>query len=219
MIGVNRRRYMGGGGGLACPYVTDGLIFWMDGIEKGSDSTAWTDLIGGTYKFPYNEHSTVESDCIHMDGEGSLSLNSTDMLCFEWTHTLEVVAQKIGSGAGAIYNSGWQDYLSCICVSDGFRISPSGWTEIRWDIKVPSTIIYSLVGTNPRFLNGTKYTTNLLYASYITTNQATLGGLLSSNFIECKVHCIRMYNRKLTDAEVLANHAVDNKRFNLGLTI
>ena len=216
MIGVDRRRVMGG---LACPYVTDGLIFWMDGIEKGSDSTAWTDLIGGTYKFPYNEHSTVETDCIHMDGKGSLTLNSTEKLCYWRMHTLEVVAQKIGSGAGAIYNSGWQDYMSCICVSDGFRTGPSGYTEIRWDIKVPSTIIYSLVGNNPRFLNGTKYTTKLLFASYPNTNQATLGGLLSNNFIECKVHCIRMYNRKLTDAELLANQAVDNERFNLGLTI
>lgn len=32
------------------------------------------------------------------------------------------------------------------------------------------------------------------------------------------IYCIRIYDRELTAQEILANQAVDNTRFNLGLT-
>lgn len=40
-----RRR--GAGGNNRLEYITDGLVFHMDGLNKGSNPNYWTDTVGG----------------------------------------------------------------------------------------------------------------------------------------------------------------------------
>lgn len=43
-----RRRMMMQQGGEPLPeYIQDGLVFWLDGIDKGNITGKWIDLIGG----------------------------------------------------------------------------------------------------------------------------------------------------------------------------
>lgn len=50
-------------------YVQDGLVFQLDGIEKGDSPTAWTDLKGGL-AFTYN-NCTLNSDNVEFNGKNS----------------------------------------------------------------------------------------------------------------------------------------------------
>lgn len=198
-------------------YVTENMVVHFDGIDKGGDSSAWTDIISGTLKFPYSEHSAIESNCIHMDGQGSLVASSFVPSRYQF----EICAKNINSGTGAIYCSGRQDDNCCIVQSDGFYTCPSGWGNIVWKVNPrPDTIVMSHCGNNkPKMLNGVIYPGTTVYKGYdVNNNITTLGGRNNSDYIECMVYSIRIYSRQLTESEMIHNQRVDNERFNMGLT-
>ena len=198
-------------------YVTENMIVHFDGIDKGGDSSSWTDIISGTLKFPYSEHSTIESNCIHMDGQGSLVASSFVPSRYQF----EICAKNINSGTGAIYCSGRQDDNCCIVQSDGFYTCPSGWGNIVWKVNSrPDIIVMSHCGNNkPKMLNGVIYPGTTVYRGYdVNNNITTLGGRNNSDYIECMVYSIRIYSRQLTESEMMHNQRVDNERFNMGLT-
>ena len=199
-------------------YVAESMVVHFDGIDKGGDSSAWTDIISGTLKFPYSEHSAIESNCIHMDGQGSLVASS---FIPSRNSQFEICAKNINSGTGAIYCSGRQDDNCCIVQSDGFYTCPSGWGNIVWKVNPrPDIIVMSHCGNNkPKMLNGVIYPGTNVSKSYdVKNNITTLGGRNDSDYIECMVYSIRIYSRQLTESEVMHNQRVDNERFNMGLT-
>lgn len=60
-----------GGGGDISDYVQDGLVLLLDGKNKGSDPTAWTDLVNG-YVFT-NHGATFNSDHVSFaSGNGEI---------------------------------------------------------------------------------------------------------------------------------------------------
>ena len=85
MIGVNRRRVMGNRESVVNPYISDGLIFWLDGIYKNqSIGVDWEDLIGGV-KFT---GGIINSDNLFIGG--GLQSNAPVLAANE-NYTVEVV--------------------------------------------------------------------------------------------------------------------------------
>ena len=54
-----------------CPYIKDGLVFWLDGILKGTDSSKWIDRIGKR-EFLLNDCSFAD-DGVVFNGSTSTS--------------------------------------------------------------------------------------------------------------------------------------------------
>lgn len=104
------------------------------------------------------------------------------------------------------------------CLSD-FR-NVSGRKKWRTSIKKGVTSL----SLNNCISNGIKITNYESFGSFAPNsgNRFTIGYRQYSS-VEMRllgeIYCIRMYNRTLTDNEILHNQRIDNRRFNLGLNI
>lgn len=198
-------------------YVTDGLVFWLDGIDKGG-TTAWVEKINN-YSFE-NHGATFNTDHVYFDGVDDYldSSAAATYVNMNNSYTIEVVYEKEANGY--IYQPKSGRYRVTFGFNaDGGVIWQSG-RGARPLYNAPSSGSVSI--SNSRALangtamtsTGSNYTSNSDSSSYIGRRSAANGG-----YFKGKVYSIRIYSRNLSEAEVLANLAVDNQRFNLGLTL
>lgn len=106
--------------------------------------------------------------------------------------------------------------------SNGTRLTykPRG-TGGRYVISVPST--FSASANDDLAVVGKTKSTSIVNSDWNAAGgYVRIGGRASGGSAYPyvgTVHSIRLYNRKLTEEEMLFNHQVDNERFNLGLEL
>lgn len=213
---LNRRRYMGGG---VSPYdefgyIKDGKVFHLDGINKGATDGSWVDLVGGKVftnsgAVSYGDHFYFANNA-HMDGEsmyGSLQ------------YTIEVCFAPDSSFTGMVFQSANQ------------KKSEAMYLYLNQGLFLDRRPFYSLVkniGNNTLSLNENigiqngQVVTRSSSSDFYTSSGFTIGynGYSSGRyFFKGKIYSIRLYNKRLTQDEILNNQSVDNTRFSLGLTI
>lgn len=211
MITLNRRRVMGT---QQDKYIEDGLIFWLDGINKGGDPSAWTDLVYGA-KFPYNDTVVLNEDNVDF-------LNNTRVLNASPNYpapatplnasTIEVVCQYPYQ-TGLIYYS---PSSVAFGILGGNYILPNGNTFSVREYTAAKIYTFACASNVQAFQNG------LILAKGGGDNwggaasYAQLGGRQNTNTLyKGKLYCIRIYTRLLSEEEVLHNFEVDKKRFNI----
>lgn len=200
-------------------YIQDGLVFHLDGINKGDDETKWTDLIGGIY-FPLNTLTTVNDDNIQFKGNTFITGNKNIIVPFT-EGTIEVCLDG-NSGNGCIFMNPNNQALSFMIYNSGYTIKPSGTSNNQFKMgnykygKFTGSFISSL-----GLVNGNKLTTMAKDNWQPNNTYPTIGGRNTRTryYYTGKVYSIRLYNRQLTEDEMLHNQQVDNIRFNLGLTL
>ena len=229
-------------------YVQDGLVFHLDGINKGGVSGQWTDLIGGV-DFP-NHGATELENGWQFDGVNDWMgySDSTKALSFYGDScTIEVCFEdsKINQGAGshdagmflcamgASPNKGTNAtnaiYVNTVYNGNGTRYINGvyvGSTDSVWKDQLIDTIAKNTLSINKvrAFHNGVALETqNANHWASINASR-TIGAQYHTNgsmteFCSGKIFSIRVYNRILSEAEILQNQRVDNARFNLGLTL
>lgn len=205
-------------------YVTDGLILWLDGIDKGNTSGAWTDKVNGDVFTAYNG-VTFGTDYVQLDKSQSQYLDNSSFTSVPSTSdgTIEIVISEYSENATQIV------FLPTSSGKLAFGIYSSGQDRIIWSSggnkltvniteKSNAEKTFS-ISDDRQFINGTQGTTNSNNAWSSLGSVNYIGRRQSGNYFNGKIHSIRIYNRKLTEAEVLQNQRYDNARFNLGLTI
>ena len=201
-----------------CPYITDGLVLWMDGIKKGNVTGAWVDQIAGhvfqgtnnpTFgpdyvatsrtddSFLYNETFPVYSS-----GEATIELAISDhtdvtQLIFMPKTSAGGIAFGLYNNTGIIWSS---DSRQSIVKATGIKTA-----SVKQGLAITNGISATMSGSNMWGGGNTVY-------NYIGRRQ-------SGTTYTGKIHAIRVYNRQLSESEMLHNQKLDNKRFNLGLTI
>ena len=218
-MSIFRRRLMMGQGKTeilpANSYVQDGLIFQLDGIEKGADDGSWVDLVGGKV---FTGGATSMNKCFYFSGT---YLTNNTYLPANADYTVEVIYVQTSTNTQG----------SVIFISSD-------------SIKRTDHICVARMGTNMLFLNN-KNTYTLSDASnntpiYISANMTRAlynGNVLSPNSstdywggdettrvgmsvtsryqFTGRVYSIRVYDRRLTEEEQRFNYAIDKKRFRL----
>lgn len=203
-------------------YVTDGLVFHLDGIEKGATDGSWIDLVGGKV-FTANNSTYIQPA---VDGftfiGGSNDINvmiNNNGLVGTANWTMEAVCSPTTWGTfNCIFSS---SNRGCGLTLDGRYLysnnSSGGWvTNITSDhIEKVTLSLNKDIG----LLNGEQLTT-MKSSDQWTTTGFRVGSCQSKNHnFYGTIHSIRMYNRSLTLEERLHNQRIDNIRFNLGLNI
>lgn len=206
---------MGGVKSIDCPYVTDGLVFWLDGINKGATDGTWVDLIGGNV---FANNGAISFDTYfyfsnngHMDG--------TRMECSD-QYTVEACFAPDSSFSGMVFQT--------MQTSKGKAM----YLYLDQGLFLDMHFVYNLnknVGNNTVSLNinlgiqnGQTISRGTTKDYWGNTNDFNIGYNSSRGgrfFFTGKIHAIRIYSKLLTQAEMLNNQRVDNTRFNLGLTI
>lgn len=195
-------------------YVQDGLVLWLDGIDKGEENNAWVDKING-HSF-INNGAIFNPDHIYLDGASFLQNSSFDGIS-AGVGTIEVVCEFENFASTSVLFMGKSGCLSLgvyqqrYCWSAGVSyatygggsaaagsISISGARALRNGLALTASSADNWTGPNP---------------------YNWIGRRNSGSYFKGKVYCIRIYNRQLTMDEVMANLSIDNARFNLGLTV
>lgn len=216
---ITRRRYMGGI--KKEEYIKDGLIFWLDGIDKGNDPSAWIEQIHG---YSFTGTATREDDCYSFNG--SQYLNNSNFIGANANDFTIEFCIEVGTLAGVI-------------------VASNNWREVDKDVFVEfdrgaqlfnDTICYYayIALANQKQTCAFTNTQGIINGSAVASGRrggvnwdnargTNIGARYPGNgynkFFTGKIHAIRVYNRQLSASEMLHNQILDNKRFNLGLNI
>ena len=202
-------------------YVKDGLVFWLDGIDKGEGADTWVDKVGGHV---FTNHGAVfNPDHVYLDGNAYLVGSTTQLFPTTESGTIEVVFKKESEfGVIIVPPTGGTSATTVSQLSFGF-ISGYGlmWSNKTSRPKYSDSLAWGSVSISlARALGGGEALTQngSSYLSLTSNSPAYIGrrNYSSTNPFTGKIYCIRMYNRQLTEEEVLHNLAVDNQRFYLG---
>lgn len=209
-------------------YVTDGLVFHLDGINKGT-GTGWTDLIG-------NLQYTAESGCVATDNAYQFtgqpdsylyrthdwSLGSEDLtveVCYYDTEANNSCYYVFGMGGSnsskyPLFYKHTNSEITWIQggnVYDGSSMQPN--TKYTISLNGDSGLVN---GNSIPIKNSSDYWD--VQSNCLRIGRASTGAA-SSNPLIGYIYSIRIYNRKLSQSEQLQNQRMDNLRFNLGLSI
>ena len=212
-------------------YITEGLIVWYDGNNNtgnghNNETTTWKNLAsdendgvlnGGTWYDNYllldgkddwlnlgvikESNITIENVIEHGNGTRTYGINNFN---------------DGGYGLSDDYSKGYNALI--ININKSYR-------TISSRTKFERNKIYSLSakynGESADFFeNGQKYSLAIKGSLYYSDNTVTvIGGNPSGNncfsFAQEKVYSVRIYNRALTDEEILQNYEVDKATFGL----
>lgn len=207
---LNRRRVCGGK--KDDTYIQDGLVFWLDGIDKGNEPTAWTDLVNGV-SFPYNSGQEIRSDSIYFNGSEGLTSSSPSVSHPFENCQIEIVASR--PSAGLVFTPNINGSIA-FCFYTGFRTTcvSGGWCA--YECVTPSKkTSYSL---NNSYFIFDDVSGIVNYNAVLSIGRAgyyEIGELNGRTKYTGDICCIRIYNRHLTDEERIHNNNIDKQRFNL----
>lgn len=210
------------------PYITDGLLLWLDGLTVASDGL-WVDRVSGAQ---YTLHNCVKTaNGVTFAGDSSSYGEST--ATFPDGVTIEaaflVVDASVSTG---IFGQNWPNVgdnsqpvlmlahsasSQCIFVKYGTtsrNVAKSALNSVETVSAVRWITDYRAV------VNGNQvssYANN--YASYPSggITGSRIGTRGEDMWLNGTLHSLRIYNRALTVAEMQANQAIDNQRYNLGV--
>ena len=198
-------------------YITDGLVLWLDGIDKGNVQGEWIDKISG-YIFTATNSVVFGSNYVETGADAYLT-NNTFTSPRDVESTIEVVAERAKSGnSELVYMSKVNGISFGFLNGAGTGVIFSTASNQRWTRTSDGDIIFSL--NRDRIIINGKDTEIVGYSYW--------GGADSNNYIgkrstgapySGKIYAIRIYDRILPADEILNNQRVDNKRYNLGLRI
>ena len=195
-------------------YVQDGLVFQLDGIDKGNVEGAWVDRKAGR-QFTLN-NCIVNSDNIEFNGTDSSAVYN-QLLDLGTTTTLEVVFIKEKTSA-TIISSGDKVQLIALHTTSGYNYRFFSGSQITGQPFPDPTAIHTLsIPTSGRpildQIAQPKTYKDFDSESESDTTHTYVGG--GPSYLKGKIYSIRIYNRNLTQAEMLKNQMIDIERFNI----
>lgn len=238
---MDRRRALMASSGVVLPpvpsgYITNGLVFFLDGKQLAT-ATKWTDIVGGK-SFALTD-CTLTANGVVFNGSTSVGV-MPGQISTDWENeTIEVVftgADKTTSPDYTIYTRailcqpymndsvgiscrfGNYDDVRCAIGLDGVQ------RAIRHYPKRGDNVTYAhLIGLNTNLLiyNKTSKTasSNTSYSKN-TTGDTVLGRSATSvttGSLNGIIHAVRIYNRKLSQAEIIANQNNDLSYYGLSI--
>lgn len=200
-------------------YVTDGLILWLDGYD--ASSSLWTDKVGG------REFTLV--NCIVLQNGVVFNGTSAYGICHDDAFGGQTIEVAIRDNA----TTNWAPIFAQQSIATKQNIilylNNTGTIATRaTDTVVPQrsyarqsiASISALQDGTYALVNGNeaKGTTADL-RQFSRTGELVLGKRQSDStvYFNGTIHAIRVYNRKLSKAEMLNNQRLDNSRFNLNI--
>lgn len=199
-------------------YIADGLVFELDGINKGATDGTWVDLIGGRVYSVTSGTPVSLSDCWRFSAGGtwfqclnnsietSLLSKCTLEVCCNSVKTMPKLCFGSGSAAGNMaltIDSAGYNYVMCNnpkqSCNGAWSTTTKGTFQCNRDRILINGILKNNTNLSPSF-----------DGSYIGAHRIDTGGLLD-------IYCVRIYNRQLEEWELEHNREADNIRFELGL--
>ena len=203
------------------PYVKSGLIFHLDGLDADFDNLVWPTRVGNMVFTLNGTQTPVENGGVQFAGSEAAGDKAFTRL---ESGTIEVVLDiPSGQGSAHIFKPrgaengriGYGIHNESNGIMYGYQ------TYRRPNSKVPfgRLFVHSAVisaSAQPGAVTGTYVDgapgTTTSYSNYWTGSTGNTG--VGASY-RGKIYQIRIYNRLLSEAEVLANHAIDMRRYGI----
>lgn len=195
-------------------YIQDGLVFQLDGIEKGDSPTAWTDRKG---QKEFVLHNVVtNSNNMEFNGTNSYAECSSTLGYDSATHTLEVVWEG-NKVAGVPFFGGPTSAELCLLPQGTPLRRLSFGTGMNFIVNQPDELKMISANADNIIYNAGWIGTSAELETNDSYNQtvASVGRYKFSNYFRGKIYAIRVYDRKLSALEMLQNQLIDIERFGL----
>ena len=195
----------------ASDYIQDGLIFQLDGIERGDEPGKWKELVSG---IAYNVQNNVTGNN-SVTLPPSINLNT---MKGDKSSTVELCTIKLyhATGFRQVLVNGYTA-LSMQLVGSRAYIYQTSDNLDKNAYSLKNGVQCTAIKTDYVVQDGLKTPVNQ-YGYWSEAIEVLLGGVAAHTY-SGKIHAMRVYNRQLTDDEILYNQRVDNIRFNLGLDL
>lgn len=203
-------------------YIQNGLVFQLDGINRGTtDLTKWVDLIGNQEYVTVSgdnatwgeDHLITPCEMFVADNEVIKTSGSTfEIVFYESTgsvNTILYINRNTSTTLGFGFGRYGANYL--LTNNSGYRLTIPLTTA-----PFGNTYCFSYNGDSLLVVNGQKITNTGTVDYYLNNTNNTRVAQRGNGG---KLYCIRKYNRKLTEAEMIYNQQIDNIRFNLNLNM
>ena len=208
-------------------YVQNGLVALWDGIENvgygvhNSNSATWVDLVGGRIA-TLTEHGYFSNDAFVCDGLGHAAVDGNRFLLESILH-VEIVYYSESDGILATI-SGYADNGSIFIKKTGAYVScntvQSAGANLKNRVESPNlasaSFSYQNLDCITAFVNGIQSAPVYKFDTCSTT-KICFGGRNEYTDVPWKgcIYSIRVYDRNLTEEEVLYNYEIDKERFNI----
>lgn len=193
-------------------YIQDGLVFQLDGIDKGND--AWIDRKG---QKEFVLHNVVtNSNNMEFNGTNSYAECSSTLGYDSATHTLEVVWE--GNKVTGVPFFGGPTSAELCLLPQGTPIRRLSFgTGMNFIVNQPDELKMISANADNIIYNAGWIGTSAALEANASYNQtvASVGRYKTSNYFRGKIYAIRVYDRKLTTLEMLQNQLIDIQRFGL----
>jgi hypothetical protein len=195
------------------PYISNGLVFHLDGVD--ATTTSWVDRIGGVV---FNMSNVVcDGKGVYFKGATSSYGHSSTTVFSLWSNsTIEVVIHKT-QASGFVFQSignsiayiGGADYVN---YTHGVSHKRSA---ITGNMQLNKTITHS-INNDIEFFNGRQYGFSSA-DTWGNQGNGTWLGIRAGNSYQMKgyIYQIRIYNRKLSATEILFNQDQDRKKYGI----
>lgn len=193
-------------------YIQDGLVFQLDGIDKGND--AWIDRKG---QKEFVLHNVVtNSNNMEFNGTNSYAECSSTLGYDSATHTLEVVWEG-NKVTGVPFFGGPTSAELCLLPQGTPLRRLSFGTGMNFIVNQPDELKMISANADNIIYNAGWIGTSAELETNDSYNQtvASVGRYKFSNYFRGKIYAIRVYNRKLSALEMLQNQLIDIERFGL----
>lgn len=198
------------------PYISDGLVFHLDGEDYDDVNKTWTDRIQNIV-FPMTNSAISDDELggVYFNGNTYGGLSDIPLVPLNSTHTIEVVYDSKGTTGGSIFSINNGNRINYV------RSNKTVWRKTGSEVtlvpenlgKATHALTSSLSIFNGKSLG---YTTGTTYYNNGTSTQVYIGAS-NRNAMRMigNVYQIRIYNRKLTGEEILYNQEQDRKRYGI----
>lgn len=191
-------------------YVKDGLIFQLDGIEKGETAGSWTELVSGNVLAPDGNPIATDKGWTF---DGNSRFHRTRWLQTDANCTLEVSGVfTSGYGVFMLYNTAsgqiilYNNRFLCrvATTSENLYTDTPFSASFNMDRCIKNSSVTSAVSTT------------IYNSGYAETSVGKYTGSANSGLVGT-IYAIRVYSRKLTLDEQKNNIKVDSKRFGFNI--
>lgn len=196
-------------------YVSRGLVFHLDGADATTDK--WVDKIGGI-EFAMHNVTLDDAGGVVFNGTNSYGNYPNNLNFPSSTHTIEVVVKRASKDMACVFMINAADNIA-FGFSSGiyYIVTKSGSSNPRetYNIVDNGLHVYS-VKTNNAFSDGNTMTSLGLDTWYLRQGGTFVGSRSANNAMYAgTVYQIRIYNRQLSDKEILHNQAIDMAKYGI----
>jgi len=218
--------YDSAGGGQAEPtYIQNNLVFHLDGINRGGTTGHWVDLVGGV-DFALTG-CTEAADHISFGGIG-YGTTSTNLNYPFANYTMEIVAAPnftTPSAFTVLFLANGSNNIAFSMGATGLALTATS-SRKKFPFSKPTNIVHYYIGSGSEysvFINGNRVSLDSSSSYADVKGKPSIGcrmnGSTAENKFDGSIYSIRVYQGNLTAEQRQQNLAVDNERFNMGLTL